>query len=273
MKKRDFDNSKTFVFKTILLNNRLSVYKRYLQIAKDTGYKICSLQEFWADRSSNQKHFILRHDVDDLIPTTRKMFEIEKSQGVHSTYYFRWSTIDAKLIKDMLEAGFEVGLHYETVATYIREHNILKKEDLEISELQNILKEEIQKFKSEYNPNMVSCCSHGAQENRDLNVSSNILLENADYSEFGLQFEAYDKDMYEKCDIYHIMDCNVRNNFGFSYNSNPMDGILKEKQNIVFLAHPVHWEFNLRTWVINLLCFILGKNKYSTEREFRRIAK
>ena len=268
-----FDNSKVFLAKTIFLNNRLSVYRKYILAAKEAGYKVCSLKEFWDDRFSKDKHFVLRHDVDQLLPATRKMFEVEKKLGVHATYYFRWSTIDKKLIKDMLDAGFEVGLHYETVATYISEHNIKSKEDLPLKEMQDILKEEIKKFRNEFSPDMVSCCSHGAQENRDLDVSSNILLEDADYSEFGIQFEAYDKDMYERCNIYHIMDCNLRFSFGFAYKANPIDGIIEDKQNIIFLSHPIHWKLTFLSWIGDCIRFVLGKNTYSTEREFRRIAK
>ena len=120
---------------------------------------------------------------------------------------------------------------------------------------------------------MTSCCSHGAQENVDLDISSNALLEDADYADYGIEFEAYDKNMYEQCNIYHIMDGNIRNNFGFSYKSNPLDGIAQGQQNILFLAHPMHWQFKFFEWGINAAAFILGKNRYSTEREFKRIAK
>lgn len=273
MKKVNFDNTKFFVAKTILLNNRLSTYKKYILEAKKNGYKICSLQEYWNERDNVDKHFILRHDVDDLIPATRKMFEIEKKLGVHATYYFRWSTIDKDLINDMLNSGFEVGLHYETVATYIREHQIRDKNDLSISEMQSVLKKEIQNFKSNYNSEMVSCCSHGAKENIELDISSNILLEDVEYSEYDILFEAYDKNMYVKGKIYHIMDGNIRNNFGFSYKSNPLKGMQENCQNIVFLAHPIHWKFDIISWFVNIVYFLCGKNKYSTEREFRRIAK
>lgn len=270
---RHFDKTKFFVAKTIFLNDRLKAYKRYLLAAKKFGYKLCSMQEFWHERFGTNSHFILRHDVDDLIPATRKMFELEKELGVHSTYYFRWSTIDGDLIKDMLEAGFEVGLHYETVASYIRKNPLVRKENLPVPEMRETLKEEIRKFKSEYNPNMVSCCSHGAKENIDFKVSSNVLLEGVDYSEFGILFEAYDKEMYEKCNIYHIMDGNIRHNFGFSYKSNPLDGICEGAQNILFLAHPVHWKFCLKSWLFNVLCLVFGKNSFETERVFKRIAK
>ena len=271
-----FDNTKSFVLKTILLNNRLKAFERYVKQAIEAGYCVCSMENFYKDFKNaiiDKKHFVLRHDVDDLIPATRKMFELEKALGVHSTYYFRWNTIDKKLIDDMLSAGFDVGLHYETVATYIREHKITDKKELPVAEMQEILKDEIKRFKIEYNHNMTSCCSHGAKENVDLDISGNILMEDVDYRGFEIEFEAYDKDMYAKCDIYHVMDGNIRYNFGFSYKSNPLEGIAENHKNIVFLAHPVHWKFGLISYITNLCAFCLGRYTCSTEREFMRIAK
>lgn len=267
------DNSLPFVFKTILFNNRFKKYKEYIEYALKSDYKVCSMAEFYGDRNSDVKHFVLRHDVDDFLPATREMFEIEKKMGVHSTYYFRWSTIDEKLIADMLEAGFDVGLHYETVATYIRENNIKHKDDINISIVQSILKDEIKRFKIKYNQNMTSCCSHGAPENRLLDISSNVLLENVNYEDYGIVYEAYDKDLYTQYDIYHIMDQNIRFNFGFAYKSNPIEGINLGCKNIVFLAHPTHWKFGVIQYLLNITAFILGKVKTTTNREFRRIAK
>ena len=99
-----FDNTKSFVFKTILLNNRFAAYEKYLRTAFESGYTVCSMAEFYTDFKNgvtDKKHFVLRHDVDDLLPATKKMFEIEKRLGVHSTYYFRWSTVDKDLTIQM----------------------------------------------------------------------------------------------------------------------------------------------------------------------------
>lgn len=268
-----FDNTRTFLFKTIVLNNRLKTYRKYIDYAKQQGYKICSLSEFYENKDESLNHFILRHDVDYFEKATKKMFEVEKELGVHSTYYFRWSTIDENLIQDMLNAGFDIGLHYETVATYIRENNIQNKEDINISVVQSQLKDEIKEFKTKYNPNMSSCCSHGASENIQLGISSNSILENVNYDEYGIIFEAYDERMYSDYGIYHIMDQNIRNNFGFAYSSNPIDGINEERKNILFLAHPTHWFSSLKLYLINIRETILGRVQYSTTREFKRIAK
>lgn len=273
MKKR-FDAGAFFIFKTILFNNRLSVYKRYLEFAKKNGYVIVSMQEFWNSKEDNRKKFVLRHDVDSLpLKAVRKMFKIEKELGAHATYYFRHSTVDKILVQEILDAGFEVGLHFETISDWAESRNIEFAKNVDIEACREILRKEISDFKREYNPNMVSICSHGAPLNAKLHLSNNVLLECQNYKDFGIEFEAYDADLYNHYVSYHIMDTNIRNNNGFSYKSNPIDGISEQKQNIIFLAHPEHWLFSFKTWLKNLILFALGKFTLSTEREFVRIAK
>ncbi len=266
-----FDNSTFFLGKTILLNNRLSTYRKYLELAQKEGYYVCSLDEFFKDKDSSNKHFILRHDVDYLLPVTQKMFEIEKKLNIHSTYYFRWSTVDKELIQKMLNAGFDVGLHYETIATYAQSHNIHKKNDLPMNEIKKILKNEIDKFKIELNPEMTSCCSHGAVENVELGVSNNSLLEKNDYNLYGIKFEAYDERLYSSYNLYHIMDANLWFNYGFAYKTNPIDGMNNNQTNILFLAHPNHWL--LRNHLDNIKAFFSGKEIVPSDRQFHRIAQ
>lgn len=246
-----FDIGKQFIISTLICNNRLETYSKYLSYAFENGYKVCSMKEFWDDKNSSQKHFILRHDVDWNGIATEKMFETEKKVfnlfkdfgGGHSTYYFRHSTVNKFLINKMLNEGFEVGLHYETIADFANKEGITEFNLLPMEKIRECLKKEIKEFKQTYNPNLTSICSHGAPLNRKLHVSNNYLLENRNYSDFGIEFEAYDKRLYENFINCHIMDGTLRVNSGFSYMQNPIDAINSGIQNIVFLSHPNHWYF------------------------------
>lgn len=260
------------VIGTILLNGRLRKYKQYIQYAREHGYQVISLEEFYKlpDRRDG-KHFVLRHDVDHTGIWTKKMFEAERDVNVKSTYYFRFSTIDKELIKEMLDSGFEVGLHFETIADYAKAHNIKDKSEIDIELMKQQLKEDIRKFEEIIGHKTFSCCSHGTPENSKLGISNNAITEHADLLEFGLGFEAYQKEMYEFVDC-HIMDGSIIRNFGFSYADTPITAVENGYVNIIFLSHPNHWYFPLKKKMRLLGGLLLGKGEMKkAQRKFLRV--
>lgn len=268
-----FDNTKKFMFSTIIKNNRLESYAKYIEYALASGYKVYSMDEFYNNKDSTDKKFVLRHDVDWNSVATRKMFELEKKMGVHSTYYFRKSTIDKKIIQEMLNAGFDVGLHYETISDYALENKINNPEEIDLDIVREKLKKEIKEFKVNYNKNMTSICSHGSPKNSELRLSNNVLLDGESYLDYDILFEAYDKNLYDYYKPYHIMDSNIRRGCGFSYTSNPIEGINANENVIIFLSHPNHWFFSFKSYIWNIICFILRRYNLITKRKFVRIQK
>ena len=260
------------VFSTVLLNNRLKKYRYYIQYAREKGYQVLSLEDFYKLSDKRQgKHFVLRHDVDHPGLCTRKMFEVEKALGVKATYYFRFSTIDRELIEEMIDNGFDVGFHFETIADYAKEHNITNKNEIDMELMKQQLKEDIRRFEEIIGHKTFSCCSHGAPENRQLGISNNSITEHADLSEFGLEFEAYNKELYEFVDC-HIMDSGLLGNFGFSYADTPITAIDAGHSNIIFLTHPNHWYLSLIRRCLLLRGLILGKGSFKkADRVFKRI--
>ena len=87
--------NREFIVETILLNNRLKRYAEYIQLAQKSGYQVLTMKDFYnlKDRRGTGRHFILRHDVDWQGVSPRKMFEVERSLDVKSTYYFRFITV------------------------------------------------------------------------------------------------------------------------------------------------------------------------------------
>lgn len=267
------DKSIFFIFKTILLNNRLKSYMRYIELAKRHGYKVCSMKDFFEGKDQpDVKHFVLRHDVDHVTSATKKMYETEIKCGVRSTYYFRFCTMDITLIKEMLSNGFEIGLHYETISDYAKKYQCTSMAEIDISDLREAVKSDIEKFNNMVGYKMTSCAGHGTPENTKLNCSNNILLEGQNMEEYGLAFEAYDKNLYEQYIQCHIMDGNIRNNYGFSYVDNPINAIQSEKRNIIFLAHPNHWYFTSKIRLEELYHLMRGQLSFTTNRQFKRIS-
>lgn len=266
-------SAKKYVLKKIILNNRLSEYSNYINYAKDNGYSIRSMRDFYflEDKYSG-KNLVLRHDVDFKGISVRKMFEIEKKLGVKSTYYFRFSTIDISLIHEMLENGFEVGLHFETIADYIRETGCREKDEIDINVMRMRLANDIKKFEEIIGSKISSCCSHGAEENIRLGISNNVITEKQDMKTFSLDFEAYDYEMYSKYIDCHIMDANVLFNCGFAYKDTPINAIDEGRRNIIFLSHPNHWYESLMQRGKELIIWGLGRVQYTSERKFIRIS-
>ena len=267
-----FDYGKGFVVKTIFLNDRLKTYQYYLNTALENGYEICSMVEFY-ENLDNGKHFVLRHDVDHMGQATKKMFNTERKMGVHSTYYFRKSTIDVPLMNEMIDSGFEVGFHYETLSDYAIENNLsnVSENDIELCRLR--LKEEISEFNRLINKPVQSIVSHGSNKNFEIGKSNNVLLENQSCSDFGILFEGYDEQIYNSYVDVHIMDDNIRNNSGFYYSSNPLDAIASGKQNIIFLSHPHHWYKSFFGTCREFIALICGRYRPDTPKEFSRILK
>lgn len=57
----------------------------------------------------------LRHDVDKKPLNSLKMAEIEAEMGWKATYYFRVSTMDERIIKEIAALGHDIGYHYESL--------------------------------------------------------------------------------------------------------------------------------------------------------------
>lgn len=260
------------VLSTIVFNDRLKKYQYYIEYARNKGYEVVSLEEFFRlSDKKNGKHFILRHDVDVSGPSVRKMFELENKIKCKSTYYFRFSTIDKELIQEMFDNGFGVGFHFETISDYIKENGYVDKNQIDIELMRLRLKQDIQKFEETIGHKIFSCCSHGAAENIKIGMSNNTITETADMRDFDIEFEAYSKSLYEYVDC-HIMDQDIVYNFGFSYADTPISAIDNGYNNILFLSHPNHWYYTYYERLRRMRTVAVGRAKFKeATREFVRI--
>lgn len=59
----------------------------------------------------------LRHDVDKRPQHSLRTARIEAGLGLHGIYYFRVSTMDAEVIRQIAALGHEIGYHYESLTT------------------------------------------------------------------------------------------------------------------------------------------------------------
>lgn len=231
------------ILKKIRQKSRLEEYKSILQYALKNDYKIVSLYDWYENyKTSSSKILILRHDVDYDTKGAYAMYKIEKMLGVHSTFYFRWSSMNDKLMREMNKNGFEISLHFETLADYAKANKIYKSEEVDnkvVTICQQKLSEEIELFEKKF-WKIHTICSHGDKRNRVLSLPNHIIWNEAIKNKYRILFETYEKSIIGQFDAY-ISDSSIYRNFEWQHYGSPIDAIDKNRQTICLLTHPIHW--------------------------------
>ena len=98
----------------------------YIDLLKD--FKNCDYKFIFFDegvgllsRTSDSKHCILRHDVDNDLDAALKMALLEYKIGISSTYFLMvrspiynlFSRSNSDLVKEIIKLGHQIGLHYD----------------------------------------------------------------------------------------------------------------------------------------------------------------
>ena len=195
------------IYKDYFMGNKLKVYKSHLEKLLAAGYKIIPCREY-LNLSKNDKICILRHDVDTDVKIAKKMFDIEKSLGISSTYYFRLCTLNKKLIEYIkkCDENTEISYHFEEISTYAKEQGIYAKEDIDknINISRNQFKEKLLFVREEYDLECTTIASHGDFVNRKIGIINNYLLNDNIRKEQNVLVEAYDNELIK--DAVYISD-------------------------------------------------------------------
>jgi hypothetical protein len=177
------------------------------------------------------------------------MFEVEKKYSVHSSFYFRNSTFNPSLMKEIEKYGSEASLHFEPIADFVKANNIKNKEELyDIKDWQEIcldlLKCNIDRFRKLLGIPCITIASHGEYENSLVQTPNNYLTENiSTYEYLDIKLEAYNKSMIEKVTAY-VSDVPQEITDGYKYGITPFEAIEKNEEFIMFLSHPNHWHYS-----------------------------
>ena len=210
---------------------KLSYYAEFLQKAKQMGYAIMTLDQYWRSGCPTEGALVLRHDLDIKPWTLNKMLDVERDVGCRSTIYVRvagapYNFLDYPTFRVLLSAqsdGFEIGLH----SNYYEFAKLNS-----IGDPLLIIQSELKFIKNFFN--IMSIAPH-----RDIEYVHNSLphlVENWDRVQaMGLKFQAYN-------DI--IMTNATYVNEGFNphigwRNSTPED-VIKTHHSLYVLTHP-HW--------------------------------
>lgn len=97
----------------------LRSYSETLGAYRDAGYAVTGFTEYLAD--PQEKHMILRHDIDNTIEQAFRVAQVDAEAGCTSTFFLRvhargynlMSLPSLRIIREMEDLGHEVELHLE----------------------------------------------------------------------------------------------------------------------------------------------------------------
>lgn len=234
------------IYSDYLMPNRFGLYRHIIEAALEKGYEHYTIYDFYklmkSGNPTNKKIFIHRHDIDTDPAGSRKYFEIEKSMGIKASYYFRLSTLDIKLMKEINNYGSEVSYHYEELATYCKQNKI--KSSVEVNEhLEKIKIQFANNFKLLENKTGIkfrTVASHGDFVNRKLKLSNNYFLDTDLREQLNIEAETYDPVFLNN---YSATISDKEAPVYFSPMS-PFDALDKNYPVIYLLSHPRQWRTN-----------------------------
>ena len=171
----------------------LEYYGSILGLAKQQGYQILTLEDFWDKGCPTTKTLVLRHDVDVKTDTLKRMLDVERKHGCCSTLYVRvagapYNVLSYPLYRVLSDAradGFAIGLHtnYFEFATLNNESPLV------------VLSKETKIIQTVF-PGVRSLASH-----RDHDFVHNCLPHVEEHwvaiQGMGFDFQAYDKRIHD----------------------------------------------------------------------------
>jgi len=159
-------------------------YEEILKTAKQKGFKFA----FFQKKKSFKRTIYLRHDIDVSLENALKIAEIERKYKVYSTFFIRTHTsfynpisLDSlEIIKEIVNLGHKIGLHYDGFVKknleeiIKKEFNYLRKY-LPINKVvsfhhpnQKIFGLELKGFMNTYNSYFFKRCEYISDSNREL---------------------------------------------------------------------------------------------------------
>jgi hypothetical protein len=241
------------LYSDYLMPSRLGHYDALLGQAQAAGYAQMSVRAFYRalgePGSSARKVIVHRHDIDSDLRTTRKMFALETRYGITASYYFRLSTLDLGLMREIEAYGSEASYHYEEVADFAKRHRIKDPDEVRrrFPEIREQFFANYTRITRALARPLATVASHGDFINRRLKVINHELLTDHELrARCGIECESYDTALLDKFDIY-ISD---KPHPQYFHPISPF-AALDRHQRICLLTHPVQWETN---WAENTRC-------------------
>lgn len=227
--------------------NRIGEYEFLIQQAIFKGFEILPHSKFYElvknNQLKNRKILMIRQDIDTDPKYCSEWLRVEKKYKIHTSYYFRLSTLDIPIMKEIIEYGSDCGYHYEELATYAKRNKIRSSEKI-LTHFEAIRKEfklNLNKIETELGCKIHYVASHGDFANRKLKMANHKFINRDFLDENNLVFEAYDSEFLENYDI------NIMDSGGPKFYNGPISQLeaLDKYKIIHLLIHPRHWRSNV----------------------------
>lgn len=222
----------------------------------DSGYRPSTLyKHVLENNNSDQKIFIIRHDVDRFIDSALHMAGMEADMGISASYYFRTTknVFKKRIIKKIAEMGHEIGYHYE----------VLSQSKGDMVKAISLFEQELEKLRAIAEVNTI--CMHGSPLSR---WDSRKIWEMFDYREYGIIAEPYFDIDYEK--VLYLTDTGRRwdgNKFNIRDHVNSSQSLSFKETNDIICSlnkkilpntvllnmHPNRWVNSMFLWIYELL--------------------
>jgi hypothetical protein len=249
------------LYSDYLMPSRMSTHEDLLRAAQVAGYMQTSVRQYVellrGGRDPHYKVLIHRHDIDTDTRTARKLFELEKKYHIKSSFYFRLSTMDIRLMREIEEYGSEASYHYEELATFAKRNKIKDAADIQrrMPEIRAEFAGNFNWIEQRLGRKMTTVASHGDFANRQLKLNNTLVLADRALRErCGIECETYDALLTDHTDIY-ISD---RPPPQYYHPLAPIDALQRHRR-IYLLTHPrqceTNWSANTRD---NLFRFYEG---------------
>lgn len=231
-------------YSDFLLPSRIAEFRRLLETALKEGYEIHSVDSMRLLQQKGlkqKKYLVLRHDIDTDLETARVMWEVEKDLGVRASHYFRLSTLDVGLMKQIDQSGGEASYHYEEIAGYCKLHRIYSPDIAlkHLPEIEQLFSQNLQFLRQKTGLPMKTVASHGDWVNRKLKLPNWRILENQKLRHaLGIELEVYDTGFNQPVTSRHSDTLYPR----FWKGKPPLEAIANHEPFIYILVHPRHWK-------------------------------
>jgi hypothetical protein len=181
----------------------IKTYHALLYNLQRQGFEFSTFEDF-AEKKTNTRSVILRHDVDLLPYNSLDTARIENSLGIRGSYYFRIGTEsnNPTVIHQIELLGHEIGYHYETMDEISKKLHSSGHENM-IDEAYEEFCKNLAYFRTLYPVKTI--CMHGSPRSK---YDNRAIWQKYDYRKLGIIGEPYFDIDFSK--VFYLTDTGRR---------------------------------------------------------------